>query len=71
MPLPIQLPDGSVVLSNRFGHGPFDDCQPFVRIVLPPGVRLWSGSRRVFPGFRRAAIAQPYRKNMVAKDSHC
>jgi hypothetical protein len=30
MPEPLQLPDGTVVLSNRFGHGPFKDFQPFV-----------------------------------------
>jgi hypothetical protein len=40
MPLPLQLPDGTVVLSNRFGHGPFADCQPFVRVQLPQGVEI-------------------------------
>ena len=40
MPEPLQLPDGTVVLSNRFGDGPFKDCQPFVRVVLPQGVEI-------------------------------
>jgi hypothetical protein len=40
MPLPIQLPEGSIVLSNRFGDGPFEDCQHFVRVVLPQGVEI-------------------------------
>jgi hypothetical protein len=38
MPLPIQVPDGTVVLSNRFGDGPFDDCPQFIQVVLPQGV---------------------------------
>jgi hypothetical protein len=37
---PLQLPDGTVVLSNRFGHGPFKDFQPFVRVVLPQGIEI-------------------------------
>jgi hypothetical protein len=40
MPLPLQLLQGSIVLSNRFGHGPFEDCQRFVRVVLPQGVEI-------------------------------
>jgi hypothetical protein len=40
MPEPLQLPDGSVVLSNRFGHGPFKDFQPYVRVVLPQSVEI-------------------------------
>ena len=40
MPEPLQLPDGTAVLSNRFGHGPFKDFQPFVRVVLPQGVEF-------------------------------
>src|SRR5688572_18619115 len=36
----LQLPDGTVVLSNRFGHGPFKDFQPFVRVILPQGVEI-------------------------------
>jgi hypothetical protein len=40
MPEPLPLPDGSVVLSNRFGHGPFKDFQRFVRVVLPQGVEI-------------------------------
>lgn len=40
MPEPLQLPDGTVVLSNRFGHGPFFDCQSYVRVVLPQGVEI-------------------------------
>jgi hypothetical protein len=40
MPEPLQLPDGTVVLSNRFGHGPFKDFQRFVRVVLPQGVEI-------------------------------
>ena len=39
MPEPLQLPDGTVVLSNRFGHGPSDD-QSFVRVVLPQGEEI-------------------------------
>ena len=40
MPLLLQLPDGTVVLSYRFGHGPFEDFQPYVRVVLPQGVEI-------------------------------
>jgi hypothetical protein len=40
MPLPLQLPSGSVVLSNRFGEGPFADCECFVRVLLPQGVEV-------------------------------
>ena len=40
MPEPLQLPDGTAVLSNRFGHGPFKDFQPFVRVILPQGVEI-------------------------------
>jgi hypothetical protein len=40
MPEPLQLPDGTVVLSNRFGHGPFKDFQPFVRVLLPQGIEI-------------------------------
>ena len=40
MPQPVQLPDGSIVLSNRFGDGPFEDCQRFVRVRLPQGVEI-------------------------------
>ena len=40
MARPLQLPDGTVVLSNRFGCGPFKDFQPFVRVVLPQGVEI-------------------------------
>jgi hypothetical protein len=40
MPWSLQLPDETVVLSNRFGCGPFDDCQPFVRVQLPQGVEI-------------------------------
>ena len=40
MPLPIQVPDGTVVLSNRFGDGPFADCQQFIQVVLPQGVEI-------------------------------
>lgn len=52
MPLPIQLPDGSVVLSNRFGDGPFEDCQRFVDVVLPQGVEIegvYSAARNAWP----------------------
>jgi hypothetical protein len=47
MSIPLQLPDGTVVLSNRFGNGPFDDCQPFVeqsRTLLAPFVRTVAGA---------------------------
>jgi hypothetical protein len=40
MPWTLQLPDGTVVLSNRFGCGPFDDCQSYVRVQLPQGVEI-------------------------------
>jgi hypothetical protein len=40
MPLPLQLPPGSIVLNNRFGDGPFEDRQRFVDLVLPQGVEL-------------------------------
>jgi hypothetical protein len=40
MPLPIQVPDGTVVLSNRFGDGPFGDCQQFIQVLLPKGVEI-------------------------------
>ena len=40
MPEPLQLPDGTVVLTNRFGHGPFKDFQPFVRVILPQDVEI-------------------------------
>jgi hypothetical protein len=40
MPLPLQLPEGSVVLSNLFGDGPFHDCERFVRVVLPQGIEI-------------------------------
>jgi hypothetical protein len=56
MPQPL---DGIVVLSNRFGHGPFKDFQPFVRVVLPQGIeiegvyeRLPEYSRRSFGSTR-------------------
>lgn len=40
MPLPIQVPDGTAVLCNRFGDGPFEDCQRFIQVVLPQGVEI-------------------------------
>jgi hypothetical protein len=40
MPEPLQPPDGTVVLSNRFGHGPFKDLQPFLRVIVPQGVEI-------------------------------
>jgi hypothetical protein len=40
MPDLLQLPDGTRVLSNRFGCGPFKDFQPFVKVVLPQGVEI-------------------------------
>ena len=40
MPWSLQLPDGTIVLSNRFGCGPFDDCQPYFRVQLPQGVEI-------------------------------
>jgi hypothetical protein len=40
MALPIQVPEGTVVLSNRFGDGPFEDCQQFVQVKLPQGVEI-------------------------------
>jgi hypothetical protein len=40
MPWSFQLPDGTVALSNRFGCGPFDDCQPYVRVQLPQAVEI-------------------------------
>jgi hypothetical protein len=40
MPLPIQVPDGTVVLSNRFGDGPFEDCQQFTQVRLPQGIEI-------------------------------
>jgi hypothetical protein len=40
MPQPLQLPDGTVLLSNRFGHGPFEDFQRFVRVVVPQGIEI-------------------------------
>jgi hypothetical protein len=40
MPQRLQLPEGSVVLSNRFGHGLFNDCPRFVRVQLPQGVAI-------------------------------
>lgn len=40
MPWSLQLPDGTVVLSNRLGPGPFDDCQPFVRVQFPQGAEI-------------------------------
>ena len=40
MPLPIQILDGTVVLSNRFGDGPFEDCQQFIQVRLPQGVEI-------------------------------
>jgi hypothetical protein len=52
MPLPLQLPNGSVVLSNRFGDGPFADCERFVRVVLPKGIEIegvYNGQRGVRP----------------------
>ena len=38
--LQFQLPDGTVVLSNRFGHARFADCQRLVRVVMPHGVAI-------------------------------
>ena len=40
MPLPIQVPDGTVVLSNRFGDGPFEDCQQFIHVRLPQSIEI-------------------------------
>ena len=40
MPQPLQLPEGSIVVSNRFGDGPFEDCQRFVCVQLPQGVEI-------------------------------
>src|SRR5262245_45261767 len=40
MPLPLELPEGSVVLSNRFGDGLFQDCERFVCVVLPQGIEI-------------------------------
>jgi hypothetical protein len=40
MPLPIQVPDSTVVLCNRFGDGPFEDCQQFIQVLLPQGVQI-------------------------------
>ena len=40
MAIPLQLPPGSVVLSNRFGDGPFHDCERFVGVVLPQGIEI-------------------------------
>ena len=40
MPQPLQLPEGSIVFSNRFGDGPFEDCQRFVCVQLPQGVEI-------------------------------
>jgi hypothetical protein len=40
MPEPLQLSDGTVVLSNRFGHGPFKDFQSFVRVILAQSVEI-------------------------------
>jgi hypothetical protein len=39
-PQPLQLPPGSIVLRNRFGDGPFEDCERFVRVVLPQGIEI-------------------------------
>jgi hypothetical protein len=53
VPLPLQLPEGSVVLSNRFGDGPFHDCERFVRVVLPQGIEIegvYNAPRGVQPG---------------------
>jgi hypothetical protein len=36
----LQLPDGTTVLSNQFGSGPFEDFERFVRVVVPQGVEL-------------------------------
>ena len=52
MPWSLQLPDGTVVLSNRFGHGLFDDCQSFVCVQLPQGVEIegvYNAARRATP----------------------
>jgi hypothetical protein len=52
MPLPIQVPHGTVVLSNRFGDGPFEDCQQFIQVVLPHGVEIegvYNAARGVLP----------------------
>jgi hypothetical protein len=46
MPKPLQLPDGSVVVSNRFGNGPFDDFQHFVRVIFPQCVAFPAISAR-------------------------
>jgi hypothetical protein len=52
MPLPIQVPYGTVVLSNRFGDGPFEDCQQFIHVRLPQGVEIegiYSAARGMHP----------------------
>jgi hypothetical protein len=52
MPLPLQLPDGSIVLSNRFGDGPFEDGQCFVCVRLPQDVEVegvYNAARGVKP----------------------
>jgi hypothetical protein len=40
MPEVLQLPDGTKVFSNRFGNGPFQNCERFVNVVLPQGVEI-------------------------------
>lgn len=52
MPQPLQLPGGSIVLSNRFGDGPFEHGQQFVRVILPQAVELegvYNAARGVQP----------------------
>lgn len=47
-----ELPDGTVVLSNRFGHGPFKDFQRYVLVVPPQGVEIegiYEAAHRIHP----------------------
>jgi hypothetical protein len=49
----LQLSDGTTVRSNRFGSGPFEDFEQFVRVLLPQGVEIegvYAAPRGLQPG---------------------
>ena len=52
MPKVLQLPEGTTVLSNRFGSGPFENYERFVRVLLPQGVEIegvYTAAKAVLP----------------------
>ena len=59
-------------LSNRFGDGPYAECQQFIQVVLPQGVEIegtYNAARSMLSQTARLLLVEP--SEALAGDEQC